>query len=93
MDAAELTQQIATTGLIVKYAVDLYRKSPIPSPRWMLLTAVFLLGICGNFVVAYINKVVWDGPMVAQVVLVGFLGAVSAMLATEIHTWVRQGES
>lgn len=93
MDAVELAQQAATTGVIAKAAVDLYRKSPIPSPKWMLPTAALFFGISGSFVLGYIDQVAFSGRQIAQSTLMGFLGAAVAVVATEIHDWARQDEN
>lgn len=92
LDATELTQHAATTGLIAKAAVDLYRKSPIPSPAFMLPTIALAFGIGGNFAVAWYESVTLDARGIFMTTLVGFLGAAVAVVATEIHDWARKGE-
>lgn len=93
MGVMELGQQAATTGLIAKAAVDIYRWSPLPSPWWALPLSAFLFAIVGSLVLTYAARVEMDGPNIAKAVLVGFLGGVSAIVATEIHKFVRRDET
>ena len=92
MDAVELTKQAAVTGLIAKAAVDVYRKSPIPSPAWSLPLTAVGFGIIGNTIVSWFDQQPFDGRHIAMLSLVGFLGGAAAVVTTTIHDWVRKDE-
>lgn len=89
MDAAELTQHAATTALFAKAAVDVYRKSPIPSPSWALPVTALLGGVAGNFVVNWYEHMVFDLRGIVFTTMVGLLGGAGAIAVTELHEWVR----
>lgn len=93
MNAVELTQHGAVTAVVAKAAVDLYRKSPIPSPSWSLPTTALLGGIGGNFAINWYDNMKFDGRGIVFTVLVGFIGAAAAVALTELHDWVRKDET
>ena len=93
MDVVELTQHGAVTAVVAKAAVDLYRKSPLPSPSWALPTTALLGGIGGNFVINWYDKMSFDTRGVVFTVLVGAIGAATAVGLTELHDWVRSKDA
>lgn len=92
MDVTELAQHGAVTAVVAKAAVDLYRKSPIPSPSWSLPVTALAGGISGNFVVNWYEHTTFDGRGIAFTIMVGFIGAATAVGLTELHDWVRKND-
>lgn len=92
MDAIQLGKEAGAVGLVVKALVDLYRWSPIPSPRWTLPTAAVVLGFLAALGLDYVSpdsEVGFTGRWLVHWLIVGIAGGGSAIVITELHDWVR----
>lgn len=82
---AQIFLQTATATAFAKPLTDMVKKSPIPTPSWLLpiIAVVFGIGVC--FCLSLILGNSLDGKTIGSDILAGAMAGVAAVGVTELQ--------